>query len=69
MVVRCARCTDRTLQPHPILVAAFVLVAVLLGLTVFVAVVQGPDVLTVLSLLVLAMLGFGIFGALREPPR
>jgi len=55
-------------QPHPILVAAFVLVSVLLALTVYVAVVQGPDVLTVLSLLVLAMLGFGIFGALREPP-
>jgi hypothetical protein len=56
-------------QPHPILVAAFILVAVLLALTVYVAVVQGPDVLTVLSLLVLATLGFGIFGALREPPR
>jgi hypothetical protein len=56
-------------QPHPILVAAFVLVAVLLALTLYVAVVQGPDVLTVLSLLILAMLGFGIFGALREPPR
>jgi hypothetical protein len=55
-------------HPHPILVAAFVLVAVLLALTVYVAVVAGPDVLTVLSLLVLAMLGFGIFGALREPP-
>ena len=57
------------MQPHPILVAAFILVAVLLALTVYVAVVQGPDVLTVLSLLVLATLGFGIFGALREPPR
>ncbi|MCW3021041.1 MAG: hypothetical protein JWR30_363 [Conexibacter sp.] len=57
------------MHPHPILVAASVLVAVLLALTAYVAVVQGPDVLTVLSLLVLAMLGFGIFGALREPPQ
>ena len=57
------------MQPHPILVAAFVLVAVLLALTLYVAVVEGPDVLTVLSLLVLGMLGFGIFGALREPPQ
>jgi len=56
-------------HPHPILVAAFILVSVLLALTVYVAVVEGPDVLTILSLLVLAMLGFGIFGALREPPR
>ena len=57
------------MRPHPILVAAFVLVAVLLALTLYVAVVEGPDVLTVLSLLVLGMLGFGIFGALREPPQ
>jgi hypothetical protein len=28
----------------------------------------GPDILTVLSLLVLAMLGFGIVGAIRHPP-
>ena len=33
-------------------------------LTLAVAVAQGPDVLTVLSLLVLAMFGFGVFGAL-----
>jgi hypothetical protein len=56
-------------RPHPILVAAFVLVAALLVLTLYVAVVEGPDVLTVLSLLILAMLSFGIFGALREPPQ
>jgi hypothetical protein len=29
---------------------------------------HGPDVLTIFSLLVLGMLGFGILGALREPP-
>jgi hypothetical protein len=52
-----------------ILVAALLLISVLLALTAYVAAIQGPDVLTVLSLLVLGMLGFGIFGALREPPQ
>ncbi len=50
------------------LVAALVMIAVLGGLTVIVAVRHGPDPLTVLSLLVLALLGFGILGALRHPP-
>jgi hypothetical protein len=56
-------------DPRPVLLAAFLLVAVLAGLTIYVAIRNGPDVLTVLSLLILAMLGIGIFGALREPPR
>jgi hypothetical protein len=47
---------------------AFGLVVVLAVLTVSVAVILGPDILTLLSLLVLAILGFGIFGALRQPP-
>ena len=55
-------------QHRPILVAAAVFTAVLLGLTVYVAVDTGPDILTAVSFLVLAMLGFGILGALREPP-
>jgi len=45
------------------------LVVVLAVLTISVAVILGPDILTLLSLLVLAILGFGIFGALREPPK
>ncbi len=53
---------------RPILVAALTFIALLLGLTVYVAVDTGPDVLTVISALVLAMLGFGVLGALREPP-
>jgi hypothetical protein len=57
------------MDPRPILLAAFLLVVVLAGLTVYVAVRNGPDVLTVLSTMILAMLGIGIFGALREPPR
>ena len=51
-----------------ILVVAVAFVATLLGLTVFAAVDGGPSVLTVLSALVLAMLLFGIGGALRHPP-
>jgi hypothetical protein len=37
-------------------------------LTIQVAVTEGFDVLTALSLLVLALFGFGIVGALRHPP-
>jgi hypothetical protein len=48
---------------------ALSLVVVLAVLTISVAVILGPDILTLLSLLVLAILGFGIFGALRQPPR
>lgn len=50
------------------LVAALAMIAVLGGLTAVVAVRNGPDPLTVVSLLVLALLGFGILGALRNPP-
>jgi hypothetical protein len=56
-------------DPRPVLLGAFLLVVVLLGLTVYVAIRNGPDVLTVLSLIILAMLGTGIFGALKEPPQ
>jgi hypothetical protein len=57
------------MDPRPVLFGAFLLVSVLAGLTIYVAIRNGPDVLTVLSLMILAMLGLGIFGALREPPR
>jgi len=57
------------MDPRPVLFAAFLLVTVLAGLTIYVAIRNGPDVLTVFSLMILAMLGLGIFGALREPPR
>jgi hypothetical protein len=50
------------------LVAALAMIALLGALTVVVAVRSGPDPLTVVSLLVLALLGFGILGALRNPP-
>ena len=48
--------------------AALVFIALLAGLTLAVAIEHGPDILTVGSLLVLAMFGFGILGALRNPP-
>lgn len=47
---------------------ALVFVCVLGFLTVFVLLTNGPDVLTLLSVLLVAVLGFGIFGALTEPP-
>jgi hypothetical protein len=51
-----------------ILVMALVFIAALGYLTLSVAVRDGPDVLTVLSGLVLALFAFGIVGALRHPP-
>ena len=53
---------------RPVLAAAFIFTAVLFGLTVYVAIDTGPDVLTFVSAIVLGMFGFGILGALREPP-
>jgi hypothetical protein len=47
---------------------AMVFVCGLAFMTLLVLLRSGPDVLTVLSLLVLAVLGFGIFGALGGPP-
>jgi hypothetical protein len=52
-----------------ILAAALGFIALLGGLTVYELARNGPDVLTVGSILVLAMFGFGIVGALRHPPR
>jgi hypothetical protein len=51
-----------------ILVAALGMIALLGFLTVSTLVRTGPDPLTLLSLLVLALFAFGIVGALRHPP-
>lgn len=51
-----------------ILAAVLGMILLLGGLTIAVVVREGPDPLTVVSLLVLALFGFGILGALREPP-
>jgi hypothetical protein len=55
-------------QHRPILAAALAVITLLLVTTVAVVVESGPDVLTLLSVLVLALFAFGIVGALREPP-
>jgi hypothetical protein len=51
-----------------ILAAALAMIALLATLTVTSLVRNGPDALTIVSLLVLALFGFGILGALRHPP-
>jgi hypothetical protein len=45
---------------------ALLLWGLLAFLTVYVLFTSGPDVLVVISVLVVALLGFGIFGALGE---
>jgi hypothetical protein len=52
-----------------ILAIVLVFIVALGGLTLQVALTEGFDVLTALSLLVLALFGFGIVGALRHPPQ
>jgi hypothetical protein len=51
-----------------ILAIALVFIAVLAALTIHALLQGGPDILTILSLLVLALFGFGVVGALRHPP-
>jgi hypothetical protein len=53
---------------EPILAIVLVFIVTLAGLTIHALVQSGPDILTAFSLLVLAMFGFGIVGALRHPP-
>jgi VIT1/CCC1 family predicted Fe2+/Mn2+ transporter len=53
---------------QPILAVVLVFIALLAALTIHALIQGGPDILTVLSLLVLAMFGFGVVGALRHPP-
>ena len=51
-----------------ILASCLGFIALLAALTLNVLVREGPDVLVAASLLVLALFGFGIVGALRHPP-
>ncbi len=51
-----------------VLAVVLVFTILLAGLTLDVIVREGPDVLTILSILVIALFGFGIVGALRERP-
>ncbi|MFN8131687.1 MAG: hypothetical protein U0R70_09075 [Solirubrobacteraceae bacterium] len=52
-----------------VLAIVLIFVAALAAMTLDVMFREGPDVLTVLSLLVIALFGFGIVGALRTPPK
>lgn len=54
---------------RPVLAAALVFTVLLAVLTIGAVIKSGPDILTVVSLLVLGLFGFGIIGALREPPQ
>ena len=50
------------------LLASLVLISLLGFLTISVAVDQGVDFLVIISLAVLALLAFGVLGALTSPP-
>jgi hypothetical protein len=50
------------------LVGSLAIICLLAFLTISVAIERGIDVLVVLSVIILALLGFGILGALTSPP-
>jgi hypothetical protein len=50
------------------LVGSLAIICLLAFLTISVAIERGIDVLVVLSVIILALLGFGILGALTTPP-
>jgi hypothetical protein len=51
-----------------VLAGSLLLICLLGFLTVSVLVSHGLDILVIVSLLVLALLGFGVLGALTTPP-
>jgi hypothetical protein len=51
-----------------VLLGSLSIICLLAFLTVTVAVEEGIDVLVIVSLIVLALLGFGVLGALTSPP-
>jgi hypothetical protein len=51
-----------------VLVASLVLICLLGFLTLMVAFENGVDILVIVSFVILAMLGFGVIGALTSPP-
>ena len=51
-----------------VLIASLAIICLLAFLTVSVAVREGVDILVVLSIIVLALLGFGVLGALTSTP-
>lgn len=55
-------------NPRPVLILVLAFVVVFAGLTITVIVRTGLDILSVTSLVILGMIGFGVTGALRQPP-
>jgi hypothetical protein len=51
-----------------VLAASLAMICLLAFLTISVAVREGIDVLVILSLIILALLGFGVLGALGTRP-
>jgi hypothetical protein len=51
-----------------ITIVALIFVCAFGFLTIYVMLRSGPDLLTGLSLIVVALMAFGILGALTEPP-
>jgi hypothetical protein len=51
-----------------VLIASLGIICLLAFLTVTVALREGVDILVILSLIVLALLGFGVLGALASNP-
>jgi hypothetical protein len=51
-----------------VLLGSLVIICLLGFLTITVAIEYGVDILVVVSLIVLALLGFGVLGALTSPP-
>jgi hypothetical protein len=57
------------MNPRTLALGGSLLLICLLGfLTISVAVEHGIDILVIVSLLILALLGFGVIGALTTPP-
>lgn len=56
-------------NPRPVLAIVLAFIVVFAGLTISVIVRNGLDPLTVISIVILGMFGFGVVGALREPPQ
>jgi hypothetical protein len=50
------------------LVGSLAFISLLAALTISVAVDEGVDILVIVSLIVIALLGFGVLGALSSPP-
>jgi hypothetical protein len=50
------------------LIGSLALICLVAALTISVAADEGVDILVIVSLVVIALLGFGVLGALASPP-